>query len=305
MNMRIRSYLPISSLLTFCTLFYFSGGCSHRNQSEPFYKGVVAFGKTKTFPVETLTGTEEAGGDKHRVEMFRGREGENSVKVIWDSSGWNGIAILDSHGNTIVAQNKGLITEDGVKPSYSAMEVVTADMNADLKNDYFIILRSAGVGLVNQDQCVFFLSNDAGYTCRIFTTYESESGNLVDLNGDGRCFLIIQELIENPGVKLPPLNPSEFPKPPKGISEKDKEMFYKMTSSDLYFYVTYPLEISGTNIKEVSDGAFPIFSSYFRGERKNVLETKLLTESQKDRIWRKNINGFAGLPIRDIRFMDN
>jgi hypothetical protein len=294
-------------MFIFCCLMFINSFCLAQDDSNfrNIYSGARGFEKAKPFKATPLKQSYEKEDKANRTTVFLDNE-RNQIKVIWSKSG-SGVFLIDKTGNKLSSISKGLFTEMGPKPSLSTMEVVTADLNKDGTNDFFIVLRAAGNGMVNEDQSIFFLSFKKNYIPVFISTYLSGTDCLVNLKNNGQCFFIARQLINNPGVKIPPKENDEIPAPPKNFNEISKKSYYNFMSGQLYFEVIYPYLVTGATLKEACNinNIFPIFNPYIRGEIKSLSETKLLTETQKKNIWKKNIIGFTNQPIRDKQFMMN
>jgi len=251
---------------------------------------------------------EEIKGDV-RLNIFKGQNNGNIIKVIYAfPPKRNGVFLLDSSGNTLASITKNIFTNDGDEPYSHCDDVVSADINGDKKDDYFVCLTEVGNGIAWSNQGIFFLSTKTGYSIRTFKAYHCNSDDLVDLFGDGRCFLIDENLISDDNLSLPP---KDFTEIPKDLDPEQKDLIRKGKFppafwNSLFFWVEYPVEIHEDKliIATEVDKRFPVFASWFRGGWGGGSngETTLLSKKEKQKLWDKNVKNVMDVPIRDKAF---
>lgn len=272
---------------------------------EPVLK-LVLDKKVKKPVLKTLNQTITCNNDSRKEYQFKDSNGYLLKVVYTGPPAWNGVALIDKNGNTLSSIKNALHTNEAPFVTCEVWDAVSADMNGDKKNDYYIQLRCTGNGLMQTSQCILFLSGNT-YKEIDFLTYASGSDHFLDLYGDGRYFLIVEDLIY-PEMTLPPLDKEEFPgitKEELGV-EKDEDLLGWYNMNRPYFHIYYPLEIKGQELLEYvnADKRFPMFVSYFKGEELyGKGETKLLTKKQKNKIWKSNPTGYAEVKVRYKKFM--
>jgi len=249
------------------------------------------FLNAKPFPVVEMQGSVEknitAAVEIHKYREKKDRS--NTVKIVFaGKTGWNGVALLDADGMTLTSVSKGLLSESWpVGPTIFITDVISADFNRDGKTDYFLVLNGSGCGLMWTAQPVFILSGPDGYKTVWFETYMSGAHHIVEINNDGRCFLIAEEMIWT-DMHLPVPDETEIPGDfAAGLPEKKRK---EMALNEIWMTVYYPLEITGQKLLEANevDNKLPCFISYFRGGAKGKTETKLLSQKQKQVLWDSN-----------------